>query len=195
MILFIFDFDNTLGDAYGPYGEGNIFRTKTLSDMEKATKIYEKYRRGEDDILVYRKLLEELQIKKPEEFFISAGMPKQLFPDVIPFLTKIAKLPDITTIILTAGDEIFHEMKTRITGVSTLVHKVIITRIRDKREITRRIVAHYQPDHTVFVDDRIHMTTDDFDFPITIYDMDRARKKEGEFVIHGLDELPLDTLL
>lgn len=45
MILFIFDFDNTLGDAYGPYGEGNIFRTKTLADVEKATEIYEKYRR------------------------------------------------------------------------------------------------------------------------------------------------------
>ncbi len=45
MILFIFDFDNTLGDAYGPYGEGNIFRTKTLVDTEKATEIYAKYRR------------------------------------------------------------------------------------------------------------------------------------------------------
>lgn len=45
MILFIFDFDNTLGDTYGPYGEGNIFRTKTLSDVDKATEIYQKYRR------------------------------------------------------------------------------------------------------------------------------------------------------
>jgi hypothetical protein len=45
MILFIFDFDNTLGDAYGPYGEGNIFRTKTLPDVAKATEIYQKYRR------------------------------------------------------------------------------------------------------------------------------------------------------
>jgi hypothetical protein len=45
MILFIFDFDNTLGDAYGAYGEGNIFRNKTLPDVEKATEIYEKYRR------------------------------------------------------------------------------------------------------------------------------------------------------
>ena len=42
MLLFILDFDNTLGDNYGPFGEGNIFRTKTLPDIEKATEIYEK---------------------------------------------------------------------------------------------------------------------------------------------------------
>ena len=45
MKLFIFDFDNTLADTYGSYGEGNIFRTKTLPDVEMATEIYEKYRR------------------------------------------------------------------------------------------------------------------------------------------------------
>ncbi len=195
MFLFIFDFDNTLGDAYGPYGEGNIFRTKTLTDVEKATEIYQKYRRWSDDILVYEKLLKELEIHHPEQFFINAGMPNQLFPDVIPFLTKLQTLPNVKTVILTAGDEIFHEMKVRITGASKLVNQVIVTRIRDKTEIIKRIIAHYEPESTIFVDDRIHMSPADFDTPITIYEMDRARKKEWEFVIHELDELPLDTLI
>ncbi len=195
MILFIFDFDNTLGDTYGPYGEGNIFRTKTLSDVDKATEIYQKYRRWPDDILVYEKLLKELNIHHPEEFFIQAGMPNQLFPDVIPFLTKLQNTPNVKTVILTAGDELFHEMKVRITGASKLVNQVIVTRIRNKTDIIKRIIAHYEPESTVFVDDRIHMTAADFDTPITIYEMDRTHKKEGEFVIHWLDELPLEKLL
>lgn len=195
MILFIFDFDNTLGDAYGPYGEGNIFRTKTLADVEKATEIYAKYRRWPDDILVYERLLKELEIHHPEEFFINAGMPNQLFPDVVPFLTKLQNIPNIKTVILTAGDELFHEMKVRITGASKLVNQVVVTRIRNKIEIIRRIIAHYEPESTIFVDDRIHMTPADFDTPVTIYDMDRARTKEWEFVIHNLNELPLEKLL
>lgn len=195
MILFIFDFDNTLGDAYGPYGEGNIFRTKTLADVEKATEIYAKYRRWPDDILVYEKLLKELNIHNPEQFFINAGMPNQLFPDVIPFLTKLQNIPNIKTVILTAGDELFHEMKVRITGASQLVNQVIVTRVRDKTEIIKRIIAHYEPESTVFVDDRIHMTPADFDTHITIYDMDRACTKDWEFVIHELSELPLEKIL
>ena len=195
MLLFIFDFDNTLGDAYGPYGEGNIFRTKTLPDIEKATEIYQKYRRWSDDILVYEKLLKELNIHNPEQFFINAGMPNQLFPDVIPFLTKLQNIPNVKTVILTAGDELFHEMKVRITGASKLVNQVIVTRIRDKTEIIKRIIAHYEPESTIFVDDRIHMTPADFDTSIAIYDMDRARTKEWEFVIHDLNELPLEKLL
>lgn len=195
MFLFIFDFDNTLGDAYGPYGEGNIFRTKTLPNVEKATEIYQKYRRWPDDILVYEKLLKELEIHNPEQFFINAGMPNQLFPDVVPFLTKLQSISNVKTVILTAGDELFHEMKVRITGASKLVNQVIVTRIRNKTEIIKRIIAHYEPESTVFVDDRIHMTSADFDTPITIYDMDRARTKEWEFVIHSLDDLPLEKLL
>lgn len=195
MILFIFDFDNTLGDAYGPYGEGNIFRTKTLVDTEKATEIYAKYRRWSDDILVYERLLKELEIHHPEQFFINAGMPNQLFPDVIPFLTKLQSTPNVKTVILTAGDELFHEMKVRITGAGKLVNQVVVTRIRNKIEIIRRIIAHYGPESTIFIDDRIHMTPADFDTPITIYDMDRAHTKEWEFVIHELNELPLEKLL
>lgn len=195
MILFIFDFDNTLGDAYGPYGEGNIFRTKTLPDVEKATEIYAKYRRWPDDILVYEKLLKELNIHNPEQFFINAGMPNQLFPDVIPFLTKLQNIPNVKTVILTAGDELFHEMKVRITGANKLVNQVVVTRIRNKIEIIRRIIAHYEPESTVFIDDRIHMTPADFDTPVTIYDMDRTHTKEWEFVIHELSELPLEKLL
>lgn len=106
-------------------------------------------------------------------------MPNQLFPDVIPFLTKLQNIPNVETVILTAGDELFHEMKVRITGASKLVNQVIVTRIRNKTEIIKRIIAHYEPESTIFVDDRIHMMTpNDFDTPITIYDMDRARTKE-----------------
>ena len=130
------------------------------------------------------KLLKELNIHHPEEFFIQAGMPNQLFPDVIPFLTKLQNTPNVKTVILTAGDELFHEMKVRITGASKLVNQVIVTRIRNKTDIIKRIIAHYEPESTVFVDDRIHMTAADFDTPITIYEMDRTHKKEGEFVIH-----------
>ncbi len=188
MILLILDYDNTLGDTYGPYGEGNIFRTKTLSDVTKATEIYEKYRRWPDDILVYQKLIEELQIKNPEQFFINNWMPKQLFPDVIPFLKSLQMRKDITTVVLTAGDEIFHSMKVKISGVTDLVHQVVVTRIRDKSGMIQRLHAHYQPEHTIVVDDRINMVWTDFDFPITIYEMDRAHKKEWPWIIHKLDE-------
>lgn len=195
MILFIFDFDNTLGDAYGPYGEGNIFRTKTLPDVEKATEIYQKYRRWPDDIVVYPKLLEEYWITNAKEFFINAGMPNQLYDDVVPFFIKLREHPEIKTTILTTGDEDFQHLKVDVTGVDKLVDEIFITRKRNKAENIREIIAKYQPEKTIFIDDHINITPADFETPITIYEMDRGHKKEWEFVIHGLHELPLEKLL
>lgn len=195
MLLFIFDFDNTLGDTYWRYGEGNIFRTKTLPDIKKATEIYEKYRRWPNNIVVYPKLLEEYWIENPHNFFINAGLPNQLFDDVVPFFIKLREYPEITTTILTTGDEDFQYLKTHITGVDTLVDEVFVTRKRNKAENIREIIQKYNPVHTIFIDDHINITPADFDTPITIYDMNRARTKDWEFVIHELSELPLEKIL
>lgn len=195
MLLFIFDFDNTLGDTYWPYGEGNIFRTKTLPGIEKATEIYEKYRRWPNNIVVYPKLLEEYGITNPREFFINAGLPNQLYDDVTPFFIKLREYPEIKTTILTTGDEDFQHLKVDITGADKLVDEVFVTRKRNKAENIREIIQKYQPEHTIFIDDHINITPADFDTPITIYDMNRARTKKWEFVIHELSELPLDKIL
>lgn len=195
MFLFIFDFDNTLGDTYGPFGEGNIFRTKTLPDAIKATEIYQKYRRWPDDIAVYPKLLEEYWITNAKEFFINAGMPNQVYDDVVPFFIKLREYSQVKSTILTTGDEDFQQLKVEITGVDKLVDEVFITRKRNKAENIREIIAKYQPEKTIFIDDHINITPADFETPITIYEMDRARTKEWEFVIHSLDELPLEKLL
>ncbi len=195
MILFIFDFDNTLGDAYGPYGEGNIFRTKTLPDVARATEIYEKYRRWHDDIVVYPKLLEEYGITNPHDFFINAGIPNQLYDDVVPFFIKLREYPEVASVILTTGDEEFQKLKTHITGVDSLVWEVYITRERNKIKHIKHLIEKYKPESTIFVDDRINLTESHFDIPITIYEMDRAHEKNGTHIIHSLDELPLEKLL
>lgn len=195
MILFIFDFDNTLGDTYGPYGEGNIFRTKTLPDVIKATEIYEKYRRWYDDIVVYPKLLEEYGILDPKEFFINAGMPNQLYDDVVPFFIKLREYPEVTSVILTTGDEEFQKLKTHITGVDTLVWEIYITRERNKIKHIKHLIEKYKPESTILVDDRINLTESHFDTPITLYEMDRACEKNGAHIIHNLDELPLEKIL
>lgn len=195
MILFIFDFDNTLGDTYGPFWEGNIFRTKTLPDLVQATEIYEKYRRGDDDIVVYPKLLEEYEIANPEEFFVNARMPEQLYSDVVPFFIKLRWYAWVRTVILTTGDEDFQKLKAEITGVHRLVDEVYITRDRNKIIHIKELVKKYQPEFTVFVDDHINISTADFETPIMIYEMDRAQQKTGEFVIHSLNELPLTSIL
>ena len=195
MILFIFDFDNTLGDTYGPYGEGNIFRTKTLPDVEKATEIYEKYRRWTDDIVVYPKLLEEYGITDARKFFIDAGMDKQIFPDVVSFFQKLRQYQNIKIVILTAGDEVFQQLKLEITGIGKLVDEVYVTRERNKIKHIKHLIDKYKPDATIFVDDRINLSESHFDTPVTIYEMDRANKKSGDNIIHNLDELPLEKIL
>ena len=195
MILFIFDFDNTLGDTYGPYGEGNIFRTKTLPDVEKATEIYEKYRRWTDDIVVYPKLLEEYGITDARKFFIDAGMDKQIFPDVIRFFQKLQQDQNIKIVILTAGDEVFQQLKLEITGIDKLVDEVYVTRERNKIKHIKHLIDKYKPAATIFVDDRINLSESHFDTPVTIYEMDRANKKSGDNIIHNLDELPLEKIL
>lgn len=194
MILFIFDFDNTLGDTYGPYGEGNIFRTKTLPDIERATEIYQKYRRWPDDIVVYLKLLEEYGITDPLAFFREAGMGQQLFPDVVNFLKGIQQNPEYKSVILTTGDEDFQKVKVALTGVDKLVNEVFVTRNRNKTESIKKIIEKYQPEHTIFIDDHINISESDFDASITIYEMDRAHTKEWEFVIHKLDESFLNKI-
>ena len=187
MLLFIFDFDNTLGDAYGPYGEGNIFRTKTLPDVEKATEIYEKYRRGPDDIVAYPKLLEEYGIDDPRAFFINAGMPEQLYSDVVPFFIKLRGHSEIKTVILTTGDEDFQKLKLEITGVDCLVDDIVITRNRNKVEHIKKLIEKYAPEHTFVIDDRINFSAADFDTLITICEMDRAGKKDWPGIIHSLN--------
>lgn len=189
MILLISDYDNTLADAYWEYGEWNIFRTKTLADTQKATEIYEKYRRWSDDIVVYPELLSQYGIDDPYSFFEEAGLPRQLYDDVVEYLLWLQDRSDITTVILTTGDEDFQRLKTSLTRVDDLVDEVYITRDRDKIAHIRAIHKKYQPDHTIFVDDRIHMTDEDFDFPITILDMDRSRSKNGKDIIHTLSEI------
>lgn len=195
MFLFIFDFDNTLGDTYGPHGEGNIFRTKTLPDVDKATEIYEKYRRWADDIVVYPKLLEEYGITNPQAFFINAGMTEQLYDDVVPFFIKLREFPEITPVILTTGDEGFQKLKTHITGVDSLVSETYITRERNKIKHIKTLIEKYNPDKTIFVDDRINLSESHFDAPITIYEMNRANTKSWANIIHSLGEIPLNEIL
>jgi hypothetical protein len=81
-------------------------------------------------------------------------------------------------VVLTTGDEDFQKLKTHITGVDTLVDEVYVTRSRNKIEHINKLIQKYQPEHTFFIDDRIHMTSADFETPITIYEMDRGRTKE-----------------
>lgn len=128
------------------YGEGNIFRTKTLPDVEKATEIYQKYRRWPDDIVVYPKLLEEYWITNAKEFFINAGMPNQIYDDVVPFFIKLREYSYVKSTILTTGDEDFQHLKVDITGADKLVDEVFITRKRNKAENIREIITKYQPE-------------------------------------------------
>ncbi len=195
MILFIFDFDNTLADTYGPRGEGNIFRTKTLPDVAKATEIYEKYRRWPDDIVDYPKLLEEYGITDSKEFFINAGIPNQLYDDVVPFFIKLREFPEITPVILTTGDEEFQKLKTHITWVDALVDEIYITRERNKIKHINSLIEKYRPGSTVFVDDRMNISDRDFNTDITLYEMDRANTKTWKNIIHALSEIPLQKLL
>ncbi len=195
MLLFILDFDNTLGDTYGPFGEGNIFRTKTLPNIEKATEIYEKYRRWPDNIIAYPKLLEEYGIENPEIFFREAGLGNQLFPDTVSFLKSLQENPNITSVILTTGDEEFQKIKTHITGIDTLVDEVVVTRNRNKAENIREIIGKYSPEHTIFIDDHINISPLDFDTPITIIEMDRANKKEWPNTIHDLTNTSLEKFI
>lgn len=65
--------------------------------------------------MVYPKLLEEYGITDSKEFFINAGIPNQLYDDVVPFFIKLREFPEITPVILTTGDEEFQKLKTHIT--------------------------------------------------------------------------------
>ena len=58
----------------------------------------------------------------------------------------------------------------------------------------KKIIEKYQPEHTYVVDDRIRMTEQDFDTPITLYEMDRSYQKNGTNVIHSLTEIPLNKI-
>ena len=66
---------------------------------------------------------------------------------------------------------------------------MFVTRDRDKTQHIRDLYEKFEPDHVVFLDDRIHMGEDDFGFPITILDMDRNGGKKGNYVVHRLEEV------
>jgi FMN phosphatase YigB (HAD superfamily) len=104
-------------------------------------------------------------------------MSEQLYDDVVPFFIKLREHPEIQTVILTTGDEEFQRIKVHVTGVDSLVDEVFITRKRNKAENIREIIKQYQPMHTIFIDDHINISPEDFDTPITIYEMNRANTK------------------
>lgn len=123
-------------------------------------------------------------------------MSKQLFDDTKDFLQNLKKYSDkLTVIILTTGDEKLQDIKMQLTGMYDLVDEVRITRDRNKIAHIKKITEELKPQKTFFVDDRIHMTPSDFDFPITIFEMDRKYEKTGENVIHNLSEIPLSELI
>lgn len=114
-------------------------------------------------------------------------MGKQLFDDTIAFLTELKKYNDrLYTMILTTGDEQLQDIKMKLTGMYDMVDEVRITRDRNKIAHIKQAIADIQPEKTFFIDDRIHMTEADFDTPITIYEMDRKREKNGNGIIHEL---------
>ncbi len=196
MNLLILDYDNTLADVYGEYGEWYIFRNKTLSDREKATEIYEKYRRGSDTIVMFDKLLEVYEIDDAHIFFQKNGMGKQLFSDTITWLEDLRKHKDaLEVVILTTWDQKLQEIKIDLTGLRSLVDEVVITRNRDKTEEIKKLIKKYSPEKTIFLDDRIHMTPADFDTPIHIIEMDRKWEKLWAGVVHDLSEIPLALLV
>ena len=85
-------------------------------------------------------------------------MPNQLYDDVVPFFIKLREHPEIKTTILTTGDEDFQHLKVDVTGVDKLVDEIFITRKRNKAENIREIIAKYQPEKTIFIDDHINIT-------------------------------------
>lgn len=186
MNLLILDYDNTLADVYGEYGEGYIFRNKTREDIQEATEIYEKYRRGPDTIVMFDALLEAYDIPDAHRFFEQNGMGKQLFVDTLPWLEELQNHKNLRTVILTTGDEKLQEIKIDLTGLRDLVDEVVITRNRDKTQEIKKLIEKYQPEKTIFLDDRIHMTPSDFDTPIEIIEMDRKGDKSGENIVHRL---------
>lgn len=196
MNLLILDYDNTLADVYGEYWEGYIFRNKTREDIQEGTEIYEKYRRGPDTIVMFNALLEAYDIPDAYRFFEQHGMGKQLFPDTVPWLEDLRKYTDaLKVVILTTGDEKLQEIKIDLTGLRDLVDEVVITRNRDKTWEIKKLIEKYNPEKTIFLDDRIHMTEADFDTPIQIIEMDRNREKSGDSIVHSLWEISLTSLL
>lgn len=174
MNLLILDYDNTLADVYGPYGEGYIFRHKTLESTELSTAIYEQYRRGPDTIVMFDALLDAYGIHDAHAFFEANDMGKQLFPDTIDWLRSLKNQKHLKTVILTTGDEKLQALKIDLTGLRDLVDEVVITRSRDKTEEIKKLIRKYEPQKTIFLDDRIHMSESDFDTPIQIIEMDRS---------------------
>ncbi len=196
MNLLILDYDNTLADVYGEYGEGYIFRNKTREYIQEATEIYEKYRRGPDTIVMFDALLEAYNITDAHKFFEQNGMGKQLFVDTIPWLEELRKYTDVLkVVILTTGDEKLQEIKIDLTGLRNMVDEVVITRNRDKTWEIKKLIEKYNPKKTIFLDDRIHMTEADFDTPIQIIEMDRKGEKSGKGIVHSLWEVPFSLLV
>lgn len=196
MNLLILDYDNTLADVYGEYGEGYIFRNKTRETIQEATEIYEKYRRWPDTIVMFDALLEAYNIIDAHIFFEQNDMGKQLFVDTIPWLENLRKYIDILkVVILTTGDEKLQEIKIDLTGLRNMVDEIVITQNRDKTWEIRKLIEKYHPEKTIFLDDRIYMTEEDFDTPIQIIEMDRKWEKSGENIVHSLWEIPLSLLI
>ena len=185
-ILVIFDYDRTLADADGPFGEWNIFRTKTMENIQEATAIYEKHRRGPDDIVEFQKLLEKFSIIDPMQFFLEANMNKQLFDDTLSSLIELQEYDDVFTVILTTWNESLQHIKTHLTWITNHVDEVYITRDRNKIEHIQNIYKKYQPDYTFFIDDSIHMDQQDFDFPIQIIEMNRPGLWMKEYSVREL---------
>ena len=87
------------------------------------------------------------------------------------------------------------EIKIDLTGLRDLVDEVVITRNRDKTWEIKKLIEKYNPEKTIFLDDRIHMTEADFDTPIQIIEMDRKGEKSGKGIVHSLWEVPFSLLV
>lgn len=166
--MFIIDFDETIFDKNWFVNFFIDIFANTWRNYKMLCENIELSKTVNNWIFDFKRRLNKCWIKEQEFDVIRKNAKYFLYDDFITFCKRNKE----KKIVLTYGDKYFQEKKILHSWIRELVDGYIITSNSNKLEELKKIHKKYKQ-KIIYIDDRIFVSKNDFDFDIEIFKMNR----------------------
>ncbi|MEA3304794.1 MAG: HAD hydrolase-like protein [Patescibacteria group bacterium] len=186
MILYLLDFDDTLANTSFPSGSKEAIFAIAKTPQE-GRQLYDQTKEENQGMFMFSQYIQKLGLSPFEaEKKLKPLLQDNLFTDSLDFLHKIKSQENSLAVIVSYGEPYWQNLKIKLCGADKLVDHIVITDEKHKKNDIQAMIDKYQPKKTIYIDDSVHVSGEDFDHPVEIHHMDRTKTKKGNDTIHSL---------
>lgn len=176
--MYVIDFDNTIFD--GKEFKEFLFNLRWPENYPQIKHIYENIKKN-NHFFDFVKFQEELDLDEKEVYSITEQISNFVFDDFFEFI----KNTNEKVLVLSFWDEYFQNFKIKNSWIIPYINNYILTYSENKLEDIKELYQKYKEEIT-YIDDRIFISEEDFNFPVSIIKIDRI---DNDWDINNLSEL------